>query len=115
MRFLADENFNNRILKGILKQNPDVDIVRAQDTEVYQTDDPTVLEWAANHGRIVLTHDAKTMSKFADDRVEVGLAMPGVFQVNSNMSIGQAVAELLVAIGASEPGEHENLVKHFPM
>lgn len=55
------------------------------------------------------------MSKFAYDRVEVGLAMPGVFQVNSDMSIGQAVAELLVAIGASEPGEHENLVKHFPM
>lgn len=43
MRFLADENFNNKILRGIHLQNPLVDMLRAQDTEVYRATDPIVL------------------------------------------------------------------------
>lgn len=30
-RFLADENFNNQIVRGVLRQSSDVDIVRVQD------------------------------------------------------------------------------------
>lgn len=57
IRFLADENFNNAIIRGVKPINADVDIVRTQDTEVYQADDPTVLVWAAKEGRVLLTHD----------------------------------------------------------
>ena len=35
MRLLADENFDNRILRGIRREKTDVDIVRVQDTELY--------------------------------------------------------------------------------
>lgn len=28
LRFLADENFNNQIVRGVLSQNPHVDVVR---------------------------------------------------------------------------------------
>ncbi len=61
MRFLADENFNNDILRGLQERMPDIDVVRVQDTEVYQSDDPRLLEWAAQQGRILLTHDVKTI------------------------------------------------------
>jgi hypothetical protein len=48
LRLLADENFNNQIVRrGILRRNPDVDIVRVQDMGSIEADDPTVLEWAA--------------------------------------------------------------------
>jgi predicted nuclease of predicted toxin-antitoxin system len=30
-----------------------------------EADDPTVLEWAAQHNRVVLTHDIATMTNFA--------------------------------------------------
>lgn len=43
-RFLADENFNNQIVRGVLRQSPDVDIVRAQDVGLSGVDDPTLLE-----------------------------------------------------------------------
>ena len=47
MRFLADENFDNRILEGaralLQEHNLDFDVIRVQDTEVYQADDPTIL------------------------------------------------------------------------
>lgn len=41
-RFLADENFNNQIVRGVLRQSPDVDIVRVQDVGLSGVDDPTV-------------------------------------------------------------------------
>lgn len=37
-RFLADENFNNRILRGLRREISDIDILRVQDTHVYQAD-----------------------------------------------------------------------------
>jgi hypothetical protein len=40
VRFLADENFNNQIVRGILRRNPNVDIVRVQDMGLSEADDP---------------------------------------------------------------------------
>ncbi|HVU10208.1 MAG TPA: DUF5615 family PIN-like protein [Phototrophicaceae bacterium] len=71
MRFLADENFDNTILRGVLQENPDFDFIRVQDTEIYEADDPTVLAWAAQQSRILLKHDVKTMSRYAYDRVKL--------------------------------------------
>ena len=31
MKFLADENLDNNILRGLLRRKPDLDIVRVQD------------------------------------------------------------------------------------
>lgn len=115
MRLLADENFDNRILRGIRRENPDVDMIRAQDTEIAGVDDSIVLEWAANEGRILLTHDVQTINGLAYERVAAGLPMPGVFQVNAQMPVGQAIQELLLIIGASEPSEWDMQVKHFPL
>lgn len=42
-KFLADENFNNQIVRGILRQNQSIDIVRVQDKDLSGADDPTVL------------------------------------------------------------------------
>lgn len=44
MRLLADENFHNDILRGLLRVDPTIDYVRVQDTEIYQAPDPVVLE-----------------------------------------------------------------------
>ncbi|MEH2366616.1 DUF5615 family PIN-like protein [Nostoc sp.] len=65
LRFLADENFNNQIIRGVLHRNSNIDIVRVQDVGLTEADDPTVLEWAAQNRRVVLTHDVATMTTFA--------------------------------------------------
>lgn len=114
MRFAADENFNNDILRGLKRQHPDLDVVRIQDTEIYQADDPVVLEWTAQTGRILLTHDVKTMPKYAFERIAAGLPVPGIFVLSDDMALGRAIEELLMIIEASEEGEWENLVTHLP-
>ena len=40
MKFLADENFDNRIVRGLLRRQPDLDILRVQDLEIAGADDP---------------------------------------------------------------------------
>lgn len=42
VRFLADENFNNQIVRGIRRQNSNIDMVRVQDVGLSGVDDPTV-------------------------------------------------------------------------
>ena len=54
---VADENFNNDILRGLLRRNPSLDVVRIQDVGLTQASDPDVLEWAAQENRVLLTHD----------------------------------------------------------
>ncbi|HEY9851499.1 MAG TPA: DUF5615 family PIN-like protein [Leptolyngbyaceae cyanobacterium] len=109
------KNFNNQIVRGILRQNPDIDIVRVQDVGLSEADDPTVLEWAAQHGRIVLTHDVTTMTGFAYDRIQAGLLMPGVFEVSRRVSVGLAIEELLLIAECSLEGEWEGQFRFLPL
>ena len=62
LRLLADENFNNNILRGLLRRNPAIDIARVQDVGLSGADDPVVLEWAAREDRVLLSHDVATVS-----------------------------------------------------
>ena len=115
IRFLADENFNGRILRSVRREFPDADIVRVQDTSIYQADDTKVLEWAARENRILLTHDVETMVGYASERIAAGLPMPGVIVAHDTLSIGQVVEDLLTILGASEMSEWENLVTFLPL
>jgi hypothetical protein len=45
LRFLIDEDFDNDILRGVLRRRPTVDIVRVQDVGLSGAADPAVLEW----------------------------------------------------------------------
>ena len=59
---VADENFNNDILRGLLQCDPSLDIVRIQDVGLTHARDPDVLEWAAQENRVLLTHDKNTIT-----------------------------------------------------
>jgi hypothetical protein len=107
LRFAADENFNNAILRAFVRRNPEIDMVRIQDSEVATADDPTVLEWAANENRLLLTHDVKTMSGYAYARVDYGKAMPGLIEVSREISVGAATEDLLLIAVCSTEGEWE--------
>ena len=69
LRFLADEDFVNDIIRGMLRRLPGLDIVRAQDVGLSGALDPVVLEWAAQEGRVLLTRDVSTMTAHAYSRV----------------------------------------------
>ncbi len=115
LRLAADENFNNNIVRGLLRREPELDIVRVQDVGLSGADDPTILEWAAQERRILLTHDVSTVTKYAYERIQDGLAMSGVFQVSRTVPIGRAIEDILLLAECSLDGEWEGQVRYLPL
>ncbi len=115
IKIATDEDFNNRILRGVLRRQPDLDIRRKQDAGLGRADDCQVLAWAAGEGRVLLTHDASTMARFAYERVAAGLPMPGVFEVRQEVPIGIAIEEVLLLAECSIEDEWGGQVGFLPM
>lgn len=112
---VADENFNNNIVRGLLRQKPDLDIVRVQDVGLRGREDPVILEWAAREGRVLLTHDAATMAHYAYERVKQGKPMPGIIEVADDLPIKRVIEDLLLLAEYSERGEWEGQVIYLPL
>jgi len=110
LKLLADENFDNTILRGLFRWKPDADILRVQDVALAGADDPTVLAWAAEEGRVLLTHDVSTITKYAYERVEKGYPMPGVIEVRTDAPIGQIIEDILVVLECIATGELEGQI-----
>ena len=115
LRFLVDEDFDNDILRGVLRRVAQLDIVRAQDVGLSKANDPAILEWAAGEGRVLLTHDVSTMTAHAYDRTKRGLPMPGIFAVSQTLPIGQAIEDILFLAECSVEGEWEGQVRFLPL
>ena len=115
LRLAVDENFNNDILRGVLRRLPGLDIVRIQDVEVAGAGDPEVLEWTAQTDRVLLTHDVSTITYHAYERVRAGLSMPGVFEVGRSVPIRSAIEDILLLAECSFEEEWEGNILYFPL
>ena len=115
IKFVIDADFDNDILRGLLRRNPRLDIVRVQDFGLRTVDDPTILEWAANENRILLTHDVNTMTAHVYARVKSELPMPGIFVVPQTLSISQVIEDLLLIAECSVEGEFDGQVLYLPL
>ncbi len=113
--FLVDQNFNEDIVDGLTRREQGLEFTRARDAGLAEAPDPAVLEWAAAHGLVLLTHDRKTVPSFAYARVANGLPMPGVFLVSADMPIGKAIKELLLAVHCLTAEDCTNRVTYFPL
>jgi predicted nuclease of predicted toxin-antitoxin system len=114
LKFLADENFDNAILRGLLRRRSTIDIVRVQDTELYGANDPMVLAWAAQEDRVLLTHDVSTITRYAYERVAKEQTMPGVIEVIAGSQVGQVIEDLLLLLECLEDGELANQIYYLP-
>jgi predicted nuclease of predicted toxin-antitoxin system len=115
IRLLADENFNNNIVRGVKLREPGVDLVRIQDVGLSGAGDPSVLEWAAEHERVLLTHDVATITAFAYERIRAGKPMPGVFEVSATVCLRSAIDDIVLLAICSKHGEWEAQVRYLPL
>ena len=113
--FLADENFHGPIIEGVLRVLPTFDVIRAQDTVIYGADDPTLLEFATQSNRLLLSHDASTLIGFASDRIRSGTSTCGIIEVHRKASIQVVIEDLVMIAECLAPGEWDNLLKYLPL
>jgi Domain of unknown function (DUF5615) len=115
LRLAADENFDARIVAGLLRRIPHLDIVRVQEAGLSAAADPVVLEWAASEGRVLVTHDVRTMPRFATERLRAGMTMPGLVVVPERLPIGAAIAELELFVQVAASGDVDRQILFLPL
>lgn len=114
-RLLTDENFDHDIVRGIhLQLVDDIDLMASREVGLAGAEDPDLLAWAASDGRILLTHDIKTIPKHAYQRIVNTEPMPGVFVVPQTLAIAKAIEELRLILCCSQQSEWENIVQFIP-
>ena len=115
LKFLADENLNGDIVRGLLRQKNNLDVVRVQEVGLSGADDPAVLDFAALENRILLTHDVNTITKYAYERIAAGDRMPGVFEISRAVSVSSAIKDILLLAECSFENEWEGQVRYLPL
>jgi predicted nuclease of predicted toxin-antitoxin system len=114
MKLLADENLDNTIIRGLLRRNPSIDILRVQDVGLSGVDDPAVLAWAADDNRILLTHDVATITRYAYKRVATNLPMPGVIEIRTDVAKGKAIDDICLILECSTAEDLDGQIYYIP-
>ena len=77
VKLLTDEHVDTRLIRGLLRREPGLDIMRVQDVGLRTKEDAAILAWAAQEGRVLITYDVSTLLDAAYERVARGKPMPG--------------------------------------
>jgi hypothetical protein len=115
MRLLFDENFNQRIVRGLKLELPNLEFEIVQNCGLKGESDPKVLEWASENGYVLVTHDLKTVPKFAYERVAENKILLGVIAVPDDLPIGQTIDEIAITVVCYSASELENRVLYLPL
>jgi len=97
VKWLADENSDNDILRGIRRRVAAFDVIRAQDVdEISGLDDPAVLAWATTNGRVVLTHDLSTMIPAMQEQVKRFASCSPIVFARDSLPVSLVIEEILL-------------------
>ncbi len=115
LRLLIDQDFDHDILRGLARRIPELDALTAREVGLSTVTDPELLAWAAETGRVIITHDRKTMPVHAADRIASGEKMSGVIVVARRVPISRAIDDLEITVACSLEREFENIVRYLPL
>jgi hypothetical protein len=113
-RFLADQDFNENILRGVQRLEPAVEFARLRDLQLDKASDADVLGDAAAESWIVVSHDVNTMSAAANARLASGQPMAGLLLVHQLAPMAAVIDNLVLIWAASEAEEWINQVRFLP-
>ncbi len=113
IRFQADADLDEDIVTGLRRREPGIDFQTATEAGLRGLDDRQVLARAAEEGRILATHDRKTMPHhFADFILQK--RSPGLVIISQKTGTLVAIEELLLIWTASEAEEWTNRIAVIP-
>ncbi len=115
VRFLADENFDQRITLGLRRNAPALDIQTAREAGLLGMPDPAVLAYAADENRVVLSHDTSTLPGHLATFLMSGRHSPGVLLVPQESALGRTISDLLLVWEASTADEWRDTWTRLPL
>ncbi len=116
MKWLADENFDNDITRGIRRRVAEFDVVRAQDiAEISGLDDAAVLAWATTNDRVVLTHDVSTMIPAMQEQVRRLASCSPIVLVRDSLPVSLVIEEVVLLDECSIEADWAAGVLYLPL
>ncbi len=100
VRFQADEDLEPSIIKGLRRRQPLIEFETIPSAGLRGAPDPAVLAFAAQAGRVIASHDLRTMPTHFADFLASGQHSAGLMLISRKLPI------------AREPVPH--LGKHHP-
>ena len=115
IRLQADNDLNLLVVTATLRREPSIDFQTAQAAQLDHLDDQTVLSRAAGEGRILVTHDKRTMPGQLAAFLRSGNRSPGVLLVIPQDAPLRSVVDHLILIWTdNHPEDWENAVTVIP-
>jgi Domain of unknown function (DUF5615) len=114
IRFQADNDLHEDILRAVKRLQPAIDFQRAPELNLHTgIEDPDVLRLCAEQNRLLVTHDRHTMPGHFIEFIK-NQNSPGIFIVSRRLSISKAAEWLVLFWEASEAEEHRNQIIDIP-
>ena len=114
VRYQADVDLDGRIIRGLRRTAPEIEIQTATQAWLNGIEDPHVLQVAADSGRILVSQDRRTMpAHFA--RYVKRARSPGLILLREATPIATAIEELVLIWAASNAEEWINRLIWIPL
>jgi hypothetical protein len=115
--YLLDENVGEGLHKGLHDHYPDILVWRVGDPTAppVGTPDPAILLWCEANGFSLVTNNRGSMPGHLRDHLASGHHFPGMFTLNSKMSLGETIEELALIWGASTSEEYVDQISYLPL
>jgi hypothetical protein len=114
VRYQADADLNQAIVTGVLRREPEVNFQSAFAAGLDGIIDAEVLRLSAQQGRILVSHDRRTMPlEFA--AFIASQQSSGVIIVSRKLSFETAIEELLLIWAVSNAEEWVNRIAKLPL
>jgi|SRR5438034_1680363 len=115
VRFLADASLRHAIVTGCVRREAAIDFLSAHAAKLHGVSDRDVLEIATAQGRVLVTHDFRTMPKHFAEFLSAGRSSPGVFLVQQRTPLALIIDDLVLIWTASKPEDWANRIVQIPL
>ena len=114
VQFQADADLNEILVKATIRREPGIDFQTASAAGLGGLNDKDVLALAARSGRLLVTHDRRTMPKHFAEFIAMQ-SSAGVLIVPQKLSVMQVVEDLILIWAVTDATEWTNRIYSLPL
>lgn len=117
IQYLLDEHVDPDLRTGLLRRWPGIVVwcIGEPGAPERSTSDPDILLWCEKHRFILVTNNRSTMPVHLADHLSTDGHIPGVFILNTGLSMGDTIEDLGIVWAAGDPRDYADIVSYMPI
>lgn len=117
VRFLLDENVDPLFRNALQSRQPGMVVWKVGDpgAPIRGTLDPEILEWCEENSFVLITYNRKSIPRHLRDHLDKGRHIPGIIELNPDISIGDTIEELILIWEVYKIDECRDSILYMPL